>query len=322
MKHTAESLKQHFSPLTVMVIGDMRVDMDMRVDFTRISSREQTGIPVGLSSGKANLVWGAGAAANLARNFAKLGVMVYCIGTIGNTGCDPYGKALRLVLQEEANIKDFCLVSVRQTYCYGRYTVGGHLRDRYDVNVDPLTDMDKANLLGNIKLVAETGANLDGVILSDYTEGDERGGVVFPEIVELAKTLGVPTFGSSRDHAKVLDGVDHMVLNEEEWDRQKGSGGQTTVHTCGDAGVTLFHYEHVTQPAKHIPTRPVEGDTNPCGAGDTFLAAYSASVLSGIDYEESCRVGMAAARHTVKQMVGTGYPTVEDIANEYGEIYG
>lgn len=305
-----EGFKEHINAL---VIGDVRLDMDMHVDFTRISSREKANMPVGLSTGRGNLVWGAGAAGNLAANMSRMGACVYLAGTWGN-GCDPYRHALETILRHN-NVYTDGMATVRQTYCYGRYEIAGQLHARYDVNVDPLNDAEKSELVEGAKSLLSIH-DFDVVVLCDYVEEGEAGGVCFPEMIELATSRNI-TFGSSRDNPERMS-VDYLVINEEEWKRQPAEGRRVTVKTRGEEGVVAVYGDAELK----VNTVPVPAPNNPCGAGDTFFAAYILATASCFPLEKACRIGVAAARYTAKQLVGTGYPEWGDIYREYEEIYG
>ena len=68
-------------------------------------------------------------------------------------------------------------------------------------------------------------------------------------------------------------------------------------------------------------TKELTENIDSCGCGDTFLATLSSCIMSGYDLEESMKIANSAARAAARKLYGAHCITVDEIGNEYEELY-
>jgi sugar/nucleoside kinase (ribokinase family) len=74
--------------------------------------------------------------------------------------------------------------------------------------------------------------------------------------------------------------------------------------------------------AVHIPSNEVEPPIDICGAGDTFLSAFSCAIAAGALPWEAASFANTAAEVAVKKVGITGTANPEEIMTRYREIKG
>jgi bifunctional ADP-heptose synthase (sugar kinase/adenylyltransferase) len=81
--------------------------------------------------------------------------------------------------------------------------------------------------------------------------------------------------------------------------------------TAGEAGAVVVAGPDA-KPVR-VPTKPVAGPIDICGAGDAFTAAFILGIAAGATPEEAAGLGNASARYSVQQIGRTGNPKAEDL---------
>ena len=56
----------------------------------------------------------------------------------------------------------------------------------------------------------------------------------------------------------------------------------------------------------YVPAVPLTGETDICGAGDTFMAAFATAFATGVPLEEAAAFACRAAAIVVKKLHTTG----------------
>jgi D-beta-D-heptose 7-phosphate kinase / D-beta-D-heptose 1-phosphate adenosyltransferase len=254
-----------------------------------------------------------GGAANTAANLAALGARVDLLAVFGD---DAESRVLRSLLAEAGVATDACVIELgRTTPVKRRLMAAGHPVARYDVApeapprrstraalADALTDALRGDRRPDAVLVADYGL---GALTAEVRERlvalradipllvvdgrdplgwcDARPDVVTPNAAEAAALLGV---------------------GEPLRDRPAWAAAQrdAVVAACGGADVLLtLDVDGVVR----LPADPAEpmlrttahpaAQSRACGAGDTFTAAYTASLCTGLAPVEALAVAQAAA---------------------------
>ena len=82
----------------------------------------------------------------------------------------------------------------------------------------------------------------------------------------------------------------------------QASGGRAVCITLAERGALLC----TPNGAQHIAARSVGGPTDAVGAGDAFMAAFTAALCAGAEEHEAVELGNLAASITVAQVGTTG----------------
>jgi len=348
-------LEEKVRNLKCLLVGDIALDINT-IGFYKGESREIEGLPI-FRYPKKIRTYNPGGGGNLLFNLAHLGVETWACGIWGKPfdysdilGTDWDRVVLERLLLNKGIHTDYMVED--ETPVFGKHflPIGHHLM-RIDSATDPISERVKKQLLENISII---GPKCDFIVIADYNE--EGNGVcttrIIEKVVSLGKTLGIGIFGTSRERIHTFDDIAHLILNQEELkkvdvyidsEKEKPNelldAGLMTDPSNIDVSRLFYktHSEYIILTRKEegvsiytnvnkmeridIPTKPVLGNINPCGAGDTLAAIYSACFMAGMYTWDAIKMGMAGARYSVKQIFKTGYPSWRDIEVEFIEIY-
>ena len=320
--------------LTLGVVGDFTLDGYWYADMEQSQlSRETATFPRPI----VRETYSLGGAANAAWNLSALGV-----GTVigfSVTGEDWRGRILRQLL-EDAAIRFTGLINQadRLTPFYGKVilTAAGRKPQedaRLDfINTRPLSPETEESLLSALETALE---KMDGLVIADYQPVGVITARVTQGLLELArKQAKKPFVVDSRQRAREFR---QLILkpNEAEASRlffpdraaaevapadlaqaalqHNQQTGNPIIITRGEQGcLVAVDGECVSLQGAHVPP-PVD----PVGAGDAFLAAFTAALASGANALESACLANLAAAVTVTQIGITGTASPEDIIVMY-----
>jgi rfaE bifunctional protein kinase chain/domain len=320
--------------LTLGVVGDFTLDGYWYADMEQSQlSRETATFPRPI----VRETYSLGGAANTAWNLSALGVgAVRGFSVIGD---DWRGHILRELLAS-ANIQTGGLLNQvdRQTPFYGKVmltAVGRRTQEdaRLDfINNQPLTPEIEDALLSAVEVSL---TKLDGLIIADYQPVGVITARVTRGLLKLAENGGhKPFVVDSRERAGEFR---QLILkpNDSEAARLFFPGrniasvelsdlsnaavqhnqqtGQPIIITRGEQGcLVAVDGECVTLPGVHVPP-PV--DT--VGAGDAFLASFTAAFASGANALESACLANLSAAVTVTKIGVTGTASPAEILSMY-----
>jgi D-beta-D-heptose 7-phosphate kinase/D-beta-D-heptose 1-phosphate adenosyltransferase len=314
-----ETVHQHFLRRRILVIGDLILDRYLRGDVSRISP--ESPVPV-VHLTHENEV--GGGCANVAVNLATLGLSVAIVGYVGE---DAFGDRLLNILQNHAVstagiIRRPDIVTVVKTR-----VIGGRQQmlriDREDsyTAAEPPTE---AEMLGAIENFLHEG--VDGVILSDYAKGVLSENIC-RQVISSCRHRRIPIFvdPKGQDFSKYT-GATAISPNR----RELAAACRTAPHplepllqagqsltnklqleflavTLGEHGIALLDGHTIS----NIPAVAREV-FDVSGAGDTVIAALSASIIAGLNTTEALHLANLAAGIVVGK-VGTAAVTREEL---------
>ena len=122
--------------------------------------------------------------------------------------------------------------------------------------------------------------------------------IVKPNELEACRTLNQP----------IPDDADALRPIAAELSRRTG---RPSVVTAGERGCITADGKETT----HIPAIPLTGEIDICGAGDTFLAAFSTAFASGASLNDAASLACAASSIIVKKIHTTGTASWDELAN-------
>ena len=329
-----EQILQAMKNVTLGVIGDFTLDGYWYADMEQSQlSRETATYPRPI----VRETYSLGGAANAALNLSALGLG----GVIGFSviGDDWRGKILCDLLAN-AGIQTSGIINQadRQTPFYGKVMLtatGRHAQEdaRLDfINQQALSAEVEAALLGVLESSLST--RVDGLMICDYqpvgvitarvkggllelagqnkkpfvVDSRERAGEFRQLILKPNDTEAARLFFPDRKTAAV--GLEDLSQAAIQHNRQTG---QPIIITLGERGcLVAVDGECAVVPGVHVPP-PV--DT--VGAGDAFLASFTAAIASGAHpFEAACLANLSAAV-TVAKIGVTGTASPEEILSLY-----
>lgn len=334
LRSRLEELLTAVKNLTLGVVGDFTLDGYWYADMEQSQlSRETATYPRPIIRETYSL----GGAANAAWNLSALGVgAVWGFSVIGD---DWRGNILRDLLAN-ANIQTNGLLNQvdRQTPFYGKVmltAVGRHMQEdaRLDfINTQPLSPEIEDALLGAVEASL---AKMNGVIIADYQPMGVISARVTQGLLKLAKGNGKKPFVvDSRERAGEFRQLflkpndteaAHLFFPERNIAAVELSDlvqaavqhiqqtGQPIIITRGEQGcLVIADGETVTLPGVHLPP-PVDA----VGAGDAFLASFTAAITGGASPLEAACLANLSAAVTVTKIGVTGTASPAEVLSMY-----
>lgn len=311
----------------VGILGDFCLDAYWHADMLRsVLSRETPHYPMPV----VKETYSPGAAGNVAQNVAAL--QPASLTLLGVIGDDWRGKLLvDLLAKAGADVK-LTVSQSRMTNAYIKPMLHGYgdavqEQARLDFENDqPLSSEEEADLISQLKKAA---SNLDVLLVCDQM----KNGCITEKVRETVCDLGrngLLVVVDSRENAGKFD---HVIVKPNELEAAGAVGGElpicdmclslskknktTSVVTAGKDGCYVSDGEKTC----HIPAWPAEPPFDICGAGDTFMAAFSC-VLAGIDEcsanvdpKVAALVGNMASSVTIRKLGMTGTASREELLN-------
>jgi rfaE bifunctional protein kinase chain/domain len=280
-----------------------------------------------------------GGGGNAAANIAAL--QPKSVKVLGVVGKDWRGDVLNRKLQEAGIGISSMVVSetaVTNAYCKPLRKGISHVEyedPRLDfTNYEALHREDEARLL---ELLGQCIGGVDVLCVSDQLPYGCITPLVREKIISLAKE-GMKVIVDSRDRIGLYREVT-LKPNEVE-------GARAVYSEAGLPGATLEDYVRTakilaernqsdvcmtlgpkgcvyadSRTAIHIPSYEVSPPIDICGAGDTFLAAYSCALAAGAEPREAASLANLAADVTIGKIGMTGTATPEEIRKRHTQVF-
>ena len=312
------------------VLGDAAVDIHWYADMKKSElSRETPHFPLPVTREEIT----PGAAGNLAANIAALKPerLEFC-GVIGG---DWRGEVLKKSFSERGIGTDGLIVEpgrFTNAYCKPmRMGISDVVYEdpRIDFSTDSPISKESENAV--LEWLGAAEDRLDAVCVCDQFAG----GCVTETVRKKISGLRIPVFADSRYNIgkfRLKRGV--LKPNERECaSALSGAGiapsedmaenglrlaqitGSNILLTLGENGALIISGGTVTP----VPAVRVTGETDICGAGDTYLSAFACCAAAGASYAEAASAAAAASAVTVKKIGVTGTADREEIVRMASE---
>lgn len=300
----------------ILVIGDLILDRYIWGKVNRISP--EAPVPVVEVSHENFLLGGA---TNVAHNIVSLGAIATLIGIVGK---DRAGEVMMEMLAEKGIINRGVLFTNRPTTVKTRVIAHNQQVVRFDR--EDKNKVEGKALKGLLESIRREIYEHDAVIISDYKKGVVSTELV-KEVLKYAKPKKIfvavdPKVGhfhcyrnvslitpnvSEASHASGIEIKDEKTLIKAGRILLKKLSCNAVLITRGEQGMSLFEKDNIV----HIPTvaRNVYDVT---GAGDTVIAAFTLSLVSGARIEDAAIIANHAAGIVVGE-VGTAVATIEQL---------
>jgi len=285
--NTFEKYISVFRKKKILVVGDLLLDQYIWGDVSRISP--EAPVPVVWVQKEDYL---PGGACNVANNLVELGVAVSLVGVIGD---DIRGNLLRENLGGKNIISDGIFIDKDRPTSLKTRVIAHHQQvvriDRENI------DTVKGSILKKIvDYVRDNIDRFDGIIIEDYGKGVVTPGLL-RSIVPMARRKGkIVAVDPKESHFPFYKGVSVITPNHHEAAKAVGfslkdsgdivKAGERLLRklkadniliTLGEEGMMLFEKG---KKARKIPTLAQEV-FDVSGAGDTVIAVYTLSMVSG-----------------------------------------
>ncbi len=299
-----------FSSLRVAVIGDLIAD---RYLFGR-PSRLSREAPVMVLQ-HVGEEFGAGGAANVARNVWALGARARVVGAVGD---DDSGLQLRRVLDENDLRTDELLTVKGWTTPTKTRVLGAEPRRTMQqilrIDREPENGIDEETAFAICDNARSMIEELDVLIVSDYgygVAGDE-----LSEVAKSAAAAGVTVVLDPRSSLSRFQHITAATPNISELARSTGhtvgdfedpevlaTAANQVLESCelawllvtmGNAGMALFGHE-VPKAGLFVEASGSDEVVDVSGAGDTAVAAFACALAAGASGVDAMRIANAAS---------------------------
>jgi rfaE bifunctional protein kinase chain/domain len=325
----AEKILEHAKNLTVVVTGDVCLDAYWSVDM-RLSelSRETPHY----SQPVVDERYSPGGGGNVAVSLKTLGIGNVRVATV--FGDDWRGRLLTDILSKMG-------IDCSKTFLSPAWTTTAFIKPmlrgfeeqtmQEAARFDFVNEADSTEALLNewLPQLDDAAKGAGAVIVMDQVAPNLVTKLAAQRIVELAKEHKGTTFlVDSRYKTEAYAGLWLKGNDREVSSAAKALGAEAkdpyaaavalakaakspVIMTAGEAGAQVVPGPEA-QPVR-VPTKPVTGPMDICGAGDAFTAAFVLGIAAGATPEEAAGLGNASARYSVQQIGRTGNPTAEDL---------
>ncbi len=319
------SIIERFNGKTVLVIGDIMVDVYLQGSCSRIAPEASIPI-VDLQTKKVCL----GGAANVAANLKAMGAKVLICSV---AGCDD-GLAMAKDLLEKMGIESHCIVKDenRHTLIKTRVSSNSQTIVRYD---EGTTEWIGANSEANLILQIEAVHGFcDAILIADYNKGVLSDGIL-KTIYELQKkskkflaidTKNFERFALLKPDLIKPNYVEALDLIEEEKDFKnrplqiqrgnkilwKKAQAKFCAVTLDQEGVCFFKKDSFLF---HLPAQ-ISSMPYVSGAGDTFISACLLGLISNSAVKIAATIAMEAAFIAI-QKENTAICYVEELLTKF-----
>jgi rfaE bifunctional protein kinase chain/domain len=328
---------------TIGVLGDLFLDRYLDID----PALNEPSVETGLTAYQVVKVRSyPGAAGTVINNLAALGVgRIYPIACIGDDG---EGYELRQALRALPAVEQGGIIQApqRRTPTYTKPMLGTDELNRLDIkNRTPTPDAIQEHL---IELLDEAWPQLDALLVLDQVSEEDCGVVTARVRDHLAKLAGDDpakfVMADSREqiglfrNVCVKPNVAEAVAAVRRFRDYPGSPwkptdpileatpapllanvtGRAVFCTRGGDGIYLGR-ENASAPL-YVPSYPVSGPIDICGAGDSCSAGIASAMVSGLTHEQAAAFGNLVASITIRQIGVTGTATPEQVRARWREV--
>ena len=326
MKYSIKDILQKIHDARVAVIGDFCLDVYWVADMTKSElSRETPQFPLPIVDERMS----PGGAGNVVCNLCALRpASVSCIGDFGE---DWRGEILlRLLAEAGADTEGVFISGQRRTNTYIKPLKKGISDVVYEASRLDFTNYEYLPKETEDFIVAQleaAAAGIDILCVCDQMPYGCITSAVREKIIELGRK-GLSVVVDSRDRIGLYTdvivkpndieacralGVLHVTAPDKLLPLVRQLAVKTSrpaIITAGEAGCVISQDGIASQ---HIPAVKVTGETDICGAGDTFLAAFACATATGLPLPQAAAFACKAAAIVVRKLKTTGVASPEEL---------
>jgi rfaE bifunctional protein kinase chain/domain len=332
-----QEILKSFPSLRIAVLGDFALDAYWFVDMAKAELSRETSLfnrPVVKES------YSMGGSANVAWNLADLGVkQVSAFSALGN---DWRGRLLKELMMKVGIHLQGCITPPDwSTVMFIKIllTVGDQQQEdaRLDfINLEHLSQEWEASLLESLETCLP---GLDALIVSDY----QTVGVISPRMLKSLNALSTkyPKTLFIVDSRERIGQYKNMILKPNQLEAVRAGKKESDVKnfseddlisagkylqsqstkpvfiTLGERGCFMFE----DNSRKCLPALKIPPPIDTVGAGDSFLAALTASLAAGASATEAAIIANLAAGVVIQKLNITGTASPGEIVRIFDDFY-
>ncbi len=320
MNKNLENVLDKFKEKKILVVGDVMLDIYREGHCSRISP--EAPVPVILQN---KVLYSPGGAANVALNLNSLGSNVSVMGVVGN---DIYSRKLKKILSKKEINSDYLITDdSRPTTTKERIMSGQHIA-RIDIESREIISTDIREKI--LYTLEETAKDFDALILEDYDKGVFEISAI-RGINKIAKKNNLPVYvdpkkknftvyrdvrffkPNLKEFEEIFDDSRSLAQKAQEFREEQSI--ELLAITLGREGAYLLTSDEDCK----LPTK-ASAVSDVSGAGDTFLATFALSDISGASPKESTILANYAAGIVVEKQ-GTATTTIYEIKERLNQTH-
>jgi D-beta-D-heptose 7-phosphate kinase/D-beta-D-heptose 1-phosphate adenosyltransferase len=302
------TLLDGFADRRVLVIGDCMLDEYLWGQVTRISPEA----PVQVVE-QVRTTYAAGGASNVAVNIVAMGGAASIVAVVG---ADAMGERLGQELERQGVDHTTLLRDPRRPTTV-KTRILAHNQQVLRVDREERSPVPGEIAAQIVERVRAEIRCVDAVLLSDYSKGVLTEALV-RDLLAIARSAAVPLFANPKPATiRYYQGLSLVSLNQSEAEAVTGlclsemmsleAAGERLVRACqaeaavitlGGRGLALFE---TGKPWRHLPVVPLEV-YDPCGCGDSAIAAATLARAAGADWVEAATLANLAGNAKVRKL--------------------
>ncbi len=313
-----------FSGKRLLVIGDLLLDQFIWGEVSRISPEAPVPVVWVKSEG-----FMPGGACNVASNLSRLGARVSLVGIVGN---DNNGSILKgLMSEKDIDTEGMIVDGNRPTILKTR--VIAHHQQVVRIDREDTSDFSGDDLAHVKDYVRSRIREFDGVVIEDYGKGVVTAELL-KSIIPMAKRHGkIVAVDPKENHFSYYRGASVITPNHHEASKAVGFAitDSDSMARAGEALIKKLKLEVVLltlgehgmmviqkgEEPKRIPTIAQEV-FDVSGAGDTVIAVYTLSLVSGASPIVAAHIANCAAGIVVGK-IGTATVASDELSRKLKE---
>ena len=323
MKRGLKEILDKFYGKRVLVLGDIILDKFSWGEIERLNPEQPAAPNVNVEESEET--YSLGGAAKVANNVVSMGGNCKLYGILGR---DFYGYKLKS-LCEQVGISLIPIYNGNQTIVKQRVMAHGQQVARLNYGEKNRNGINPKEQKGLIKILEKDIENCDFIIFSDYNKGFFNENIA-QEIIEITNFKGIQNLVDVKP-ANINYFKGCMIIRPNQKEAEEITGikcsnerdnlveigkrlcekvnSKYAIITLGKNGV--FSYDKSTNQYMMIKTKAkVIADV--AGAGDTFAAAASLALSSGLNVHEASRLANYAAGIVVEK-IGVATANLDEI---------
>lgn len=314
-----------YPALRIAIVGDYSCDRYLEINPYKAETSIETGLPV---YNVTRVRTEPGAAGTILNNLAALNIGE--LWPVGFCGLDGEGYELHRALEQLPGVqmKHFLQSEEQRTFTYCKPLVMNPGKPPQELNrLDsknwhPSPRVIQNQFSDSIRTLADS---VDAFILLDQVDVSETG-VITKSLLKAVDEITTPEtniIGDSRRSLKDWPAIDYkMNLTEFQRLTGKSSDPQPAITdlarqkkrrifvTMAENGIICGNPDGTTY---HEPARPIQGEIDIVGAGDTVMANLAAALAAKANSQEALQLANTAASVVIHKLGTTGTATVDEI---------
>jgi rfaE bifunctional protein kinase chain/domain len=327
-----QAITARYRNLRIAIVGDFCLDRYLEIDVTKAEISIETGLPV---YNVGHVRSQPGAAGTILNNLVALGIEhIYPVGFAGEDG-EGFELERSLAAKPGVHLDWFFRTDLRRTFTYtkplliqaGKAPVELNRLDFKNWTPTPSAVRERIS-----QSVEELSSQVDALILLDQVDLAETG-VITAEVLKAIKALSKarPELFIIADSRRSLRPFPPVCfkMNRAEFKGFTGNSGDFALEELKAAAARLAQRQGrpviitlseagivgalPSGQVEHAAARPLRGEIDIVGAGDSVTANLAAAWSAGATLREALELAMLASSIVIHQLGTTGTASIEQL---------